>query len=304
MDRNRLGPLDILGITLGVIVILVVLGSIVMIARGRLIDPQGAFLGFRVPRDWQGDAMGFGSPVREEKDETVPAGATEIELRTVAGAIDVRGDPTASTVRLHSVRTAPFRRAMDEVQVDIRQEGGRLIAEEKHAPGFMNRTGTVSFQLVVPRGMKEIDAHSVSGSITVQGVEPGVTQNLSTISGGIATDRAGDLDASSTSGSIHFRCAGATVSIRTVSGSISGDLDSLATGGSAHFGSVSGSISVDASSGLDAELSLHSLSGRVSCDFPVTITEQKGNRLSGRIGKGSATVDAGTVSGSISISRM
>ena len=311
MNRSRLSPLDILGITLGVIVILVTLGSIVTIARSRMAGPPGTFLGLRGPGNggwrgpwepWQGD--GLGPAVREEKDETVPAGATEIEVRNVAGSIDIREDSAVSGIRLHSVKTAPFRRAMDNLSVDIRKEGNRLIVEEKHGPGFLSRTGTVSFQVVVPRGMKLIEAHSVSGGISVQGIEAAVDQSLSTISGGITTERAGDLDASSTSGSIHFRAGGTAVNVRTVSGSIDGDVDSLAPGGSAHFGSVSGSISVEAFSGLDAEVSLHSLSGHVSCDFPLVVSEQKNNRLTGRIGKGSATLEAGTVSGSISISKM
>jgi hypothetical protein len=313
MDRNRLTPIDILGITLGVIVTLVVIGSIVTIARGRMFDPRATFMGLRVPwtGDWHGpwddghgDDFGFGPPVREEKDEIVPTGATEIELRNVAGSIDIRGDSAASAIAVHSTKTAPFARAMTDVRVEIRKEGSRLIVEEKHGPGFLTRTGTVAFRVVVPRGMKQIDAHSVSGSITVQAVDAGVDQALSTVSGGISTSQAGDLDASSTSGSIHFTSRGDRLSVRTVSGSIDGEVQGLGPGGSAHFGSVSGSISVNAFSALDAEVSLHSLSGRVSCDFPVAVSEQKNNRLSGKIGKGSASVDAGTVSGSISISKM
>jgi hypothetical protein len=314
MSRTKLSPIDILGITLGVIVMLIVLGSIVTIARGRMFNAQAAFMGIRGP--WQGPFHGSwdgpwndgdfasGGPVREEKDEIVPTGATEIEVRNVAGSIDVRGEPGVTAIAVHSVKTAPFRRAMDGVRVDIRKEGSRLIVEEKHESGFMNRTGTVEFRVVVPRGMKVIDAHSVSGSITVQGIDPGIDQSLSTISGGITTERAGDLDASSTSGSIHFSSGGSALNVRTVSGSIDGDIRALAAGGSAHLGSVSGSISVNAFPALDAEVSLHSLSGRVSCDFPLSISEQKNNRLSGKIGKGSASMDAGTVSGSISISKM
>jgi DUF4097 and DUF4098 domain-containing protein YvlB len=89
-----------------------------------------------------------------------------------------------------------------------------------------------------------------------------------------------------------------------VSGSIDGDILALGPGGSAHFGSVSGTISLNAFAGLDAAVSLRSLSGQVSCSFPVVGSEQKNHRWSGKIGKGSASVEAGTVSGSISISRM
>jgi hypothetical protein len=40
MSRTRLGAIDILGITLGVIVILIVIGSVVTIARGRMVDAR------------------------------------------------------------------------------------------------------------------------------------------------------------------------------------------------------------------------------------------------------------------------
>jgi DUF4097 and DUF4098 domain-containing protein YvlB len=276
----------------------------VTIARGRLLNTQGVFQGFHgAPWDWKEEDFTAGG--RVENDEQVPAGVvTEIEVRNVAGSIDIRGEPGASAVAVHSVKTAAFKRGMDGVRVEIHREGGRLFVEEKHDSGFLRNAGTVSFQITVPRGMKVIDAHSVSGGITVRGTEAGIDQNLSTISGGVSTDRAGDLDASSTSGSIHFTSRGSSLNVRTVSGSIDGSIEALGPEGSAHFSTVSGSITVNAFAGLDAAVSLHSLSGRVSCDFPVSISEQKNNRLSGTIGKGSASLDAGTVSGSITISKL
>ncbi len=304
MSRTRLSGVDILGITLGVIIILIVVGSIVSIARGGMVTGRGwAFRDFHGPWDWKEEDFGPGG--RVEKDEIVPAGATtEIEVRNVAGAIDIRGDSTASAVAVHSVKTAAFKSGLDGVRVEIRKEGGRLFVEEKHDSGFMRNAGSVSFQIVVPKGMKVIDAHSVSGSVTVRGVEGGIDQDLSTISGAVSTDRAGNLDASSTSGSIHFTSSGSSLNVRTVSGSIDGTIESMGNGGSAHLSAVSGSITVAAFRGLDAEIALHSLSGRVSCDFPVSVAEQKNNRLTGTIGKGSGNLDAGTVSGSITISKM
>lgn len=301
MSRTRLSPIDIVGITLGVIVILIVIGSIVTIARGRMLDARAAFVG--VSRNWNKGDFSFGPAVREEKDEQLPAGATELELRNVAGWIEIRGS-TTGPMAVHSVKTAPFKAALENVRVEVRMEGNRVIVAEKHDPGFMTRTGTVSFRAVVPKGMKVIAAHSVSGGITVQGVEAGIDQVLSTVSGGISTDRARDLDASSTSGSIRFTSAGSSLNVRSVSGSINGVIESLGTGGSAHLGTVSGSVTLNAFGGLDAVVSLHSLSGRVSCGFPVSITEQKNNRLSGTIGKGAASLDIGTVSGSINISKL
>jgi hypothetical protein len=300
MSRTRLSAIDILGITLGVITILIVVGSVVTIARGRMFDAR-SFLGTGAP--WRAGNFSFGPAVTEERDEQVPAGATELELRTVGGSIDIRGSSTG-TMTVHSVMTAPFRTALENLRVDIRMEGSRLIVTEKHDPGFMSRAGSVSFRVTVPRSVKVIAAHSVSGGITVRGLEPGVDQVLQTISGGISTERAMNLDASSTSGSIRFTSSGSTLNVRSISGSITGVIESLGSGGLARMSTVSGSVSLNAWPGLDAAVSLHSLSGRVSCAFPVTATEQKNNRLNGTIGTGAANLDVGTVSGSISISKL
>ncbi len=300
MSRTRLSPIDILGITLGVIVILIVIGSVVVIAQGRMFDFRWSIPELR--GSWARPQASIGGPVREEKDEKIAGDFAEIEVRTIAGSIAISGT-SAGGVNVHSVKTAMFRNAADNVHVEIRKQGNRLVVEEKHEPRFFFPSGTISFQVVIPRGVKLIDAHSVSGSITVHDVLSGIDQSLSTISGSVSTSRAHNLSASSTSGQIQFASDGGSLSARTVSGSINGDIDSLEKGGSARLATVSGSVTLNAFPGLDAKISLHSVSGRVSCDFPVTISEQKNNRLEGTIGAGAASLDAGTISGSISINK-
>jgi len=300
MNRTRLSPTDILGITLGVIVILIVIGSVVAITQGRMFDIRWSMPDLRGP--WGSIQHPMGGPVREEKDEKVAGDFTEIEVRSIAGSVEISGT-SAGEVDVHSVKTALFSNAADNVHVEIRKEGTRLVVEEKHEPRFFIPTGTISFQVAIPRGVKLIDAHSVSGNITVHDVLPGIDQSLSTISGSVSTSRAHNLSASSTSGRIQFTSEGASLNARSVSGSIDGQIDSLDKGGSARLSTISGSVALDAFPALDARISLHSVSGNVSCDFPVTISEQKNNRLEGQIGAGAATVDAGTISGSIRISR-
>jgi len=299
MNRTRLSPIDILGITLGVIVILIVIGSVVVIAQGRMFDFRWSIPELR--GSWA-NPRAIGGPVKEEKDEKVAGDFAEIEVRSIAGSIEISGT-SAGGVNVHSVKTALFRNAADNVHVEIRKEGNRLVVEEKHEPRFFFPSGTISFQVAIPRGVKLIDAHSISGSITVHDVLPGIDQSLSTISGSVSTSRAHNLSASSTSGQIRFTSDGASLNARTVTGSIDGDIDSLDKGGSARLSAVSGSVTLNAFPALDAKISLHSVSGRVSCAFPVTISEQKKNRLEGKIGGGAASVDAGTISGSISINR-
>jgi DUF4097 and DUF4098 domain-containing protein YvlB len=302
MNRTRRSPVDILGITLGVIVCLVVVGSGVGIVRGGILDLRYGVLEGRA--FFNDMSFPIGGAVRQEADEQVPAGSyTAVEIHTVAGDIDVSGSTAAGAVAVHSLKSAPSQAAMDRIRVDIQKQGDRLVIQEKRDGGFLRNLGIVSFRVTVPAGVTVIESHSVSGSIDVTGVSPAVDQVLSTVSGSVSTQAARNLDIYSTSGHISFSSTGSTLSARSVSGSIDGTIKSLPASGSAHLSTVSGSVSLNAFAGLDAALALHSVSGSVSCDFPLTVSEQKRNRLTGKIGSGSATVDIGTVSGSISIAK-
>jgi DUF4097 and DUF4098 domain-containing protein YvlB len=302
MSRTRLSSVDILGITLGVIVILMVIGSVVVIGRERMWNAGWSFSDGRGWFENGGFTFG-GNAEREEKDEIVPTGITEVEVHTIAGSIDVSGSASATEVAVHSVKTGPTTAALATVHVDIQKRGSRLILEEKHDQGFFPRSGTISFQIVIPAGVKVVEAHSISGNVTMRDVSAGIDETLSTISGNVNTSAARNLDASSTSGGIEFAMTGTSLSARSVSGPITGTMASLGNGGSAKISTISGSVNLSASGTVDTKVSLHSVSGQVSCDFPVTISQQKRNRLEGTIGSGAGTLDVGTVSGSISINK-
>jgi DUF4097 and DUF4098 domain-containing protein YvlB len=300
MKRTSLSPIDILGITLGVLAALLVIGSIATIISSRMFTS-----GWSVSegRAFWNETVTSGGAVRAEKDEIIPAGSyTAVELRTVAGNIDVTSS-TTSALTVHSTRSAPTEAALENVTVEVRTEGSRLVVEERHTQGLLRSMGTVALRVTLPPGLKVVEAHSVSGDITFQGMGTGTDQSLSTISGSAATDAARNLDISSTSGNVSFTASGSTISAHTVSGSVNGSLAALPAGGRVNASSVSGSITLAAFAGLDAALTLHSVSGSVACEFPVTIAEQKRTTLRGAVGRGSATIDAGTVSGSIMIAK-
>ena len=300
MNRTRRSPIDVVGITLGVLAILIVIGSIVYIAQGRMFTEGWSFPS--VHQRWQFPIDTGGGPVREENDQQVPGTFSEVEVRTIAGTIEVVGG-SASGVAVHSVKTAPFKNAAAGLHVYIHPEGSRLVVEEKHDPGFMMRAGAVSFRVTLPRGVTRLEAHSVRGNVTVQDIEPGIDQVLSSISGSVSTTAAHNLEASTTSGHVQFVFSGANLGARSISGSVDGDIKALDKGGSANLSTISGSVSVSAFAGLDAAITLRTLSGSVTCDFPVTISQQKRNRLQGKIGSGSAHLEASSTSGSITISK-
>ncbi len=300
LRRQPLGPVDIAGMTLGSLALLIAVFSIGTVGRMRPVETsQSGVLREAIQgivKEWSEDGH-----LREEKDRTVSGSFREVRVRTVAGSIDVLSGAEGG-VQVHSVKTARNAQAMESVTADVRAEGDLLIIEEKRDNILRGSSAGISFTVRLPAGVSRVVAETVSGSIEVADIGAGVDQELRTVSGGIDTELARDLRAGSTSGRIRFASTG-TVNADTVSGSIDAEIRGVEKGGSISLGSVSGSVDVEAFEGFDAGLSLHSVSGRVSCDFPVTITRQRNNVLEGKIGGGAVPVKIGTTSGSIRISR-
>ncbi len=68
--------------------------------------------------------------------------------------------------------------------------------------------------------------------------------------------------------------------------------------------SVSGSVELQAFPGLDAQVELKSVSGSITCEFPLQLISSKRSHLEGRIGKGSIPFHVETVSGGIALDRL
>jgi DUF4097 and DUF4098 domain-containing protein YvlB len=290
-----LGPVDIAGIILAAVVALIVIFAVVQLATGRLF-------GVSWPH-WRGqwvEEIGKGGVWQKQvEDQTVAGSFREVEIRGIAGSIEVSGG-SGDGVRVHSVKTGTPR-ALEAIRVDIQKEGDRLLVSEKRESWGMMRPGSINFSITLPRGVTSVFAHTVSGSVKVRDVEPGVSQRLESVSGGISTSRAADLQAHTTSGSIDFVFAGRDLEARSISGAIDGTIDSIERGGSVRIGTISGSVDVDAPPSLDARLTLRSTSGSVSCGFPVTVLTQNRNSLEGTVGGGSIPVEITSTSGSISL---
>ena len=139
MNRTRLSPIDIVGITMGAMVLVVVIADIALIFRGRAFSfPAG---GPEMKRFWNERSFQRGGWLREEKEEQVSGDFTTVEIRNIAGGIDIQGpapgNDTGSNVGIHAVKTAMFPAAMENLNVAIEKRSDRLLIEERHAGGFV-----------------------------------------------------------------------------------------------------------------------------------------------------------------------
>ena len=79
-------------------------------------------------------------------------------------------------------------------------------------------------------------------------------------------------------------------------------MSSLSRDGDMRFHTVNGDVTVETPSSLDARVSLSTLHGSISSDYPVQLSGRFGpRRASGTIGKGGREIDMETVNGSIEL---
>jgi len=256
---------------------------------GTLIRPERDF---RTAAGWQS----------REGTEEIEGSFRTLEIRNISGPILVEGWDRGY-VQVHYIKRARSEVFLEQFEIRIEPQGGTLSVRPiyKKIPG--SPFGSVSFDVKIPSSVERIRANNISGTIDVENVPAGIAQELETVSGRIRSERSGELAASSVSGSIDFAFRGKNLDLHSTSGRIEGRILGLEPGGSVQIDTISGGVRLEVFPALDATLKLGSVSGSISCDFPVQITEQKRNRLEGSVGEGTVPFEVKTVSGRISLDR-
>jgi hypothetical protein len=140
----------------------------------------------------------------------------------------------------------------------------------------------VVFTVRLPRGVN-VKASTVNGGVDVRGATSRV--DASTVNG--------QIDAVSTSG---------PVSATTVNGNIDVEMKSLAGAGDMKFKTVNGSVRVTAPANLGADVSMSTVMGNVSSDFPLTLEGRiSPRRIRASINGGGPNLTMSTVNGSVEL---
>jgi hypothetical protein len=144
------------------------------------------------------------------------------------------------------------------------------------------RNVKVRFIVRIPSGVR-VGAGTVNGEMRVRDVSSDV--RASTVNGGVdVTTRNGPVEATTVNGSVNVR------------------MSALGREGDMRFHTVNGDVIVETPSSLDARVSLSTLHGSISSDYPVQLSGRFGpRRASGTIGKGGREIDMETVNGSIEL---
>jgi hypothetical protein len=293
--RNRRTWVDVVGPILGLAAVGMVVFSLVYLLSIRPFYRGGSY-------DIGRSVAGGPGWVRGEGTETFSQAFDTLLVRNVSGPVHVEGW-SEDSIQVSWVKEARSESALEEFEIRLQPSGRTLEVQPIYGPMPGTQFGSVSFEIRIPASLSTLRVKNVSGRIQLENLPADLDQDLETVSGRIETERAAGLRAKSVSGSIDFVSTGGRIGVNTTSGQVRGEILALTQGDSVQVESISGSVELEAFSGLDATVTLQSVSGSISCDFPVQVSEQRRNRLEGTIGGGSVPLEVKTVSGRIRLQR-
>ena len=183
------------------------------------------------------------------------------------------------------------------------EDGLRSSGDDDHYGRRRNRNVEVRFTVQVPRGVR-VGAGTVNGSMRVSGT--GAEVKAGTVNGGVeVSDAGGPVKAATVNGNVRVTTSAGPVSASTVNGSISARMGNLTRDGDMKFSTVNGTITVETPPGLDANISIDTMHGGISSDFPVQLSGRFGPRhAEGVIGRGGRRISMNTVNGSVELRKI
>lgn len=182
--------------------------------------------------------------------------------------------------------------------VDVKSDTGNVIVRDtKNACRIKSTDGPVDVRGV--NGVVEIIVSA--GNVTV---ENGVSPNL------YVENKSGDVSVRECDANMNLRCSsgniailsskGKTIAAEAVSGNVTVDLVEPVSG-TVNVRTVSGNAHVQVADGSDARVALTTLRGVTSTDIELTDRAQNDQRVTGRLGDGTGTIDVSAVTGNVEL---
>jgi len=158
----------------------------------------------------------------------------------------------------------------------------------------------VRFTVKVPAGVR-VSAGTVNGEMRVRDVTSDVS--AMTVNGLVEVENVGgEVRANTVNGRVDVSTRSGPVRANTVNGDINVRMGSLARDGEMNFHTVNGSIVVETPAALDADVSLDTMHGSITSDWPVQLTGRFGPRhAEGTIGRGGRSIKLRTLNGSVEL---
>ncbi len=292
--RSRLGKSTLAVVVIVCAVVFLVFG---LVGSVGLVFTNG--IQKLVGADWSAFRIGVG------KDYTVDDalshsldGVEKIVISSVSTDPQIRSGGT----ELVSSLTGTCRSFTDPVKLKVEKSGSTLSVSIHYPVGLGITSENLVYAITIPAtyaGALEIDSISAAARVEDPAFHLG-SFRASTVSGDITVSgiSATTYDLNTTSGTIEVHDATGAVKAN----SVSGDLKAWMTGSGDFTGdSVSGTATLTLASVADFDVSFHTVSGSLRCDFAVVLDKDTRTDMSGKVGAGGPSYKVNTVSGDFRI---
>jgi hypothetical protein len=187
-------------------------------------------------------------------------------------------------------------RVPSNVQVELRTQMGDVhVSDTGSGCRVKARHGDIRL-----RGLNgAIEVSAESGDISVESSET-TSLSVENKSGNIRVDGVrGNVNIRTATGDLHVvNSAGKVVALETISGDVLVDLEEPVSG-TLNVRTVSGDARVGVPDGSDCRVTLATLRGDVNCNLQLDDEARAQQRVTGKLGEGSGTIDVSAVTGDI-----
>lgn len=207
-----------------------------------------------------------------------------------------------------------------EPELNLESSGNKINITLKDNFKIFTGANNIKLDVYIPKNYnKDIEVKNITGSVNIGDM---TLHNLEidTTTGKIALEdlAINKLNVSCTTGSLEVssvKTSETKVKLTTGSGKFNdftGDLDAKGTTGSFDIGYkefnndikavvTTGSITIRLPEKSEFKLNARATTGKISCDFPINISESSKSKLEGQVGSGNNSVDLDVTTGGISI---
>lgn len=225
----------------------------------------------------------------EEMSFDVSSGA-RISVENINGDIRVTGG-SGDKVNVIVRKKAGEQEYMDKLKVLVDAEADYIRIETKHPKsedGWFkwgnDSSGSVSYELTVPEGVRLDTISTVNGDVTIAAVS-------------------GVVKAETVNGSLEASGLKSDVDLETVNGSVQAEFEKVGSGQRISAEAVNGKIVILLPADASASINAETVNGSINAD-DFGLEPEKGfvgRNLDGEIGEGDARISLETVNGSIKV---
>jgi DUF4097 and DUF4098 domain-containing protein YvlB len=229
-------------------------------------------------------AVSAAAEVTEEFHRTVSLSANgRVSLDNVNGGVTITGWDR-NEVQIDAVKKAKDQQRLDEAKIEVESTSDSVHVRTKYPENHTNNNpATVTYELHVPRNASLDGINLVNGSLTISQFN-------------------GDLKANLVNGSSTIHDLTGRTDLSSVNGSVKAYYTSLANVKEIHLKSVNGSVNLGLPSSPNADVSVSTVNGGISTDFPLTVQGKfVGHHIDGKLGNGGTRIEISNVNGSVHI---